>query len=110
MYVTGTITQVLPILKHQTPNGTIVSQSFIFRDDRGNDALFVIPDEKRVRLYNINVGDKVTVHFNIVAKERNGAWYNNLYVWKIGEPRIYTNVMKDIKLTPTKKREWEKRS
>lgn len=106
MYTTGTIAKVLPVLKRQTPKGVVVTQSFILRDDKGfgHDAFFIIPDGLMANIYKIKVGDKVTVHFDIVAKEKNGTWYNNLYVWKIGAPRVYTNVIKDITPTPTKKR------
>ena len=39
--------------------------------------------EDRLREFNINVGDELTVSFDIDAHEYNGRWFNSLRAWRV---------------------------
>lgn len=37
----------------------------------------------RIIEFNLRVGDEVTVHLDIDAREYNGKWYNQVRAWKV---------------------------
>ncbi len=45
--------------------------------------MFSVFGEDRLREMNINVGDELTVFFDIEAREYNGRWYNDIRAWKV---------------------------
>lgn len=45
--------------------------------------LFEVFGEDRLQQFNIQVGEEVTVAFDIDAREYNGKWYNQLKAWKV---------------------------
>lgn len=45
--------------------------------------LFNVFGEDKLREYGIKVGDKVTAHIEIDAREFNGRWYNDIRAWKV---------------------------
>tara|TARA_R110002049_G_scaffold222206_9_gene393814 strand:+ start:679 stop:1035 length:357 start_codon:yes stop_codon:yes gene_type:complete len=46
-------------------------------------------------LDNLQVGQEVTVTFDIRGREYNGRYFNNLQGWKISSPTADTNVAQD---------------
>ena len=45
--------------------------------------MFSVFGEDRLRDFNIQVGDELTVSFDIDAREYNGRWYNDLRAWRV---------------------------
>ena len=45
--------------------------------------MFSIFGEDKIQQAAINVGDNVTVSFDINAREFNGRWYNDIRAWKV---------------------------
>lgn len=45
--------------------------------------MFNVFGEDRLREFNLQVGDEVTVSFDIDAREYNGRWYNDLRAWRV---------------------------
>ena len=45
--------------------------------------MFSVFGEDRLREFNIQVGEVVTVSFDIDAREYNGRWFNSLRAWKV---------------------------
>ena len=45
--------------------------------------MFSVFGEDRLKEFNIQVGDELTVSFDIDAREYNGRWYNDIRAWKI---------------------------
>lgn len=44
---------------------------------------FNIFGEDKIREANIKVGERITVHFDIDAREYQGRWYNSIRAWKV---------------------------
>ena len=45
--------------------------------------MFSVFGEDRLREFNIQVGEVVTVSFDIDAREYNGRWYNDIRAWRV---------------------------
>lgn len=45
--------------------------------------VFSVFGEDRLKEFNIQVGEEVTVSFDIDAREYNGRWFNNVRAWRV---------------------------
>ena len=45
--------------------------------------VFNVFGEDRLREFNIQVGEVVTVSFDVEAREYNGRWYNDIRAWRV---------------------------
>lgn len=45
--------------------------------------VFSVFGEDRLREFNIQVGEELTVSFDIDAHEYNGRWFNNIRAWRV---------------------------
>lgn len=45
--------------------------------------MFNVFGEDRLKEMNIQVGEELTVSFDIDAREYNGRWYNDIRAWKV---------------------------
>ena len=45
--------------------------------------VFSVFGENRLREFNIQVGEELTVSFDIDAHEYNGRWFNNIRAWRV---------------------------
>lgn len=45
--------------------------------------MFSVFGEDRLREFNIQVGEVLTVSFDIDAREYNGRWYNDIRAWRV---------------------------
>lgn len=48
---------------------------------------FNVFGEDKIKAMNIQVGQELTVHFDINAREYQGRWYNDIRAWKV-EPAV----------------------
>jgi len=54
--------------------------------------LFNIFGEDKIKQFNIQPGEEITVQFDIDAREFNGRWYNDIRAWNILRGPIAQNV------------------
>lgn len=61
------------------------SQDFVIEthEQYPKRCVFSVFGEDRLREFNLQVGDEVTVSFDIDAHEYNGRWFNNLRAWRV---------------------------
>ncbi len=61
------------------------SQEFVIEthDQYPKKCMFRVFGEDRLRDWNIQVGEELTVSFDIDAREYNGRWYNDISAWKV---------------------------
>lgn len=45
--------------------------------------MFSVFGEDRLKEFNIQVGEELTVSFDIDAREYNGRWYNDIRAWRV---------------------------
>ncbi len=64
---------------------TWASQSFVIEthEQYPKRCVFDVFGEDRLKEFNINVGDELTVSFDIDAHEYNGRWFNNVRAWRV---------------------------
>ena len=62
-----------------------VAQDFVIEthEQYPKRCVFGVFGEDRLREFNINVGDELTVSFDIDAHEYNGRWCNSLRAWRV---------------------------
>lgn len=87
MEITGIVKIMMPSRSGSTNNGsTWAAQSFLMEYMRGNYASNVLLEvfgADKIEMFKLQVGDRITAHFDISAHEYNGRWYNDLRVWKV---------------------------
>ena len=44
---------------------------------------FDVFGEDKINQFNIQVGEELTVHFDIDAREWQGRWFNSIRAWKV---------------------------
>ena len=65
--------------------GTWKSQEFVIEthDNYPRKCVFTVFGEERLQQFNIQVGEEMTVSFDIDAHEWNGRWFNDIRAWKV---------------------------
>lgn len=48
---------------------------------------FEVFGDDKIQLFNIQVGEEVTVSFDIDAREYQGRWFNSIRAWKVDRPQ-----------------------
>lgn len=85
--IEGRIRQKLAKQNGQSAKGSWVKQDFILEYQDGNYPVEVcftaFGNDKVADLDKYQVGDTVSVAFNLRAREYNGRWYNDIRVWRI---------------------------
>ena len=87
MELTGKIIAVLPAnsgVSARTGNPWM-SQEYVIEvpGQYPKKCVFRIFGEDRIKQFNIQQGEDLTVSFDIDAHEYNGRWFNNLRAWKV---------------------------
>lgn len=87
MEITGKIIAVLPAnsgVSARTGNPWM-SQEFVIEthDQYPRKCCFRIFGEEKLKQFNIQGGEELTVSFDIDAHEYNGRWFNNISAWNI---------------------------
>lgn len=87
MEITGKIIAVLPAnsgVSNRTGNPWM-SQEFVIEthDQYPRKCCFRIFGEEKLKQFNIQSGEELTVSFDIDAHEYNGRWFNNISAWNI---------------------------
>lgn len=95
MEITGKITHILETRSGQssrTGNNWTVQSFVIEAIEPGRQfpsrCMFEVFGEDRLRQFNIQAGEVLTVSLDIDAREYNGRWFNSLRAWKVERPQI----------------------
>ena len=69
----------------QRTGNTCKSQEFVIEthEQYPKRCMFRVFGEDRLRDFNIQVGEELTVSFDIDAREYQGRWYNDLTAWRV---------------------------
>lgn len=90
MEITGKIIFVSPVSTgvSQRTGNTWASREFVVetQEQYPNRACIKLFGQEKIDKHPVNVGDIVTVSFDINASEYNGRWYNQLNAWSITLP------------------------
>lgn len=65
--------------------------------------MFAVFGEDRIKQFNIQLGEDITVQFDIDAREYNGRWYNDIRsynVFKSQQPTLSTEKAMECNETP----------
>ena len=87
MEITGKIIAVLPAnsgVSARTGNPWM-SQEYVLEthDQYPKKVCFRIFGEDRIKQFNIQGGEELTVSFDIDAREYNGRWFNSINAWAV---------------------------
>lgn len=87
MEITGKIIAVLPANSGVSPRtgNPWMSQEYVLEthDQYPRKCCFRIFGEDRIKQFNIQAGEELTVSFDIDAREYNGRWFNSINAWAI---------------------------
>lgn len=91
MEITGKIITVLDARSGQskTTGNMWMSQEYVIEtsEQYPKRVCFNVWGEDKIRQFNIQVGQELTVSFDINAREYQGRWYNDVRAWKV-EPYV----------------------
>jgi hypothetical protein len=92
MEIQGKVSILLPPQMGTGKNGTWKKQDFILETEGqvSRKISFSVWGEK-IDQFNLNVGDTVTVFFDLESREYNGKWYTDAKAWKVTKQDSATN-------------------
>lgn len=94
MDITGKIIAVLPTRSGTSAKGTQwSSQTAVIEthEQYPRKVAFDVLGEK-ITEFNLQVGEEVTVSFDINAREFNGKWFNSVNAWKVVREQVPSQV------------------
>ena len=82
--MTGVVIAVLPERSGTSQRGEWKSQSFVIEthEQYPKRVAFDVLGDK-ITEFNLQVGEEVTVSFDINAREYNGKWWNSVNAWQV---------------------------
>lgn len=85
MELQGKIIAVLPIKSGKTARGEWKSQQYVLETEEKypKHLLFDVFGDSKIREFDIQVGDVVTVNFDPHAELKNGRWFGNNRAWDV---------------------------
>ena len=86
MEISGKIIAVLPLQSGTSNSGKEwQKQEFVIetQGDYPKKMCYQLFGEERIKSNSANVGDEVTVSFDIDCREWNGKWFNDIRAWKV---------------------------
>lgn len=93
MEIKGRINQILPEQGGQSKSGSNWRKQDYILETQGEHpkkVCFSIWGDK-IDQYKAQVGENVTVHFDVESREFNGRWYTDIKAWKIEKGLNETN-------------------
>ncbi|MDR0989322.1 MAG: DUF3127 domain-containing protein, partial [Prevotellaceae bacterium] len=87
MEFTGKVIAVLPLRSGTSARGEWKSQSFVVEDAVSGQyprkLCFDVWGEDKLQQFNIQMGQTLTVSFDIDAHEYQGRWFNSIRAWRV---------------------------
>ena len=87
MELTGKIIAVLPAKSGVSPKtgNSWMTQEYVIEvpGQYPKRCAFSVFGEDRIKLFNIQSGEDITIQFDIEAREFNGRWYNDVRVYNV---------------------------
>ena len=87
MELTGKIIAVLPAKSGVSPKtgNSWMAQEYVIEvpGQYPKRCAFSVFGEDRIKLFNIQSGEDITIQFDIEAREFNGRWYNDVRVYNV---------------------------
>ena len=53
---------------------------------------FDVFGEDKINQFNIQIGEELTVYFDIIAREYQGRWYNSFRAWKVERTTLQASI------------------
>lgn len=107
MEITGKITHILEARSGVSPRtgAAWMSQSFVIEAiEPGRQfptrCVFDVFGEERLRQFNIQAGEMLTVTFDLDAREYQGRWFNSIRAWKVERAQVDPATGMPIPYTP----------
>ena len=88
MEMTGVVIAVLPERSGTSQRGEWKSQSFVIetQDQYPKHLCFEVFGADRIAQFNIKGGEKITVQFDIDARQYQDRWFNSIKAWNVIRP------------------------
>ena len=85
MEIQGKVIVALPERSGVSTRGEWKSQEFVIETHESypKKMVFVVFGAEHLQRFNIQVGQEITVYFNIDAREYNGRWFNSITAWDV---------------------------
>jgi hypothetical protein len=101
MQITAKLIELLPLLTGTSSRGEWKKQNFIMETDAQypKKMCFSIWNEK-IDLYQLQVGNELTLDFDIESRESKGNWYTELKVWKVQGKNTTAAVVSQLTVVP----------
>ncbi len=104
MELTGKIISVLPAksgVSQRTGNQWMVQEYVIETGGTyPKKCIFSVFGEDKIKVFDIKVGDTLTISIDIDAREYNGKYYNSIQAYKVDRPQPTQNNEQSIQQTP----------
>ena len=96
MELTGNIIAVMPAkscVSTKTGNNWMTQEYIIEVPGQfPKRCAFSVFGEDRIKLFNIQNGEDITIQFDIDAREFNGRWYNDIRAYAVKRPQMQQSV------------------
>jgi len=85
MELQGKVIAVLEPRSGVSAKGPWMSQEYVIEthEQYPHKMVFNIFGEDKIKQFNIQSGEEISVSFDINAREWNGRWYNDIRAWKV---------------------------
>lgn len=97
MELTGKIIAVMPAKSGVSPKtgNNWMTQEFVIEvpGQFPKRCAFSVFGEDRIKLFNIQNGEDITIQFDIDAREFNGRWYNDVRAYTVTRPQNQQSVI-----------------
>ena len=83
---TGKIIAVTTVKTGNGPKGQWAAQDYVAENNEGrypSRLLFTVYGEDKIKEFNINMGDELTVSFDPNATERDGRWFSSNRAYRV---------------------------
>ena len=94
MEMTGVVIAVLPERSGTSQRGEWKSQSFVIetQEQYPKHLCFEVFGADRIAQFNIKGGEKITVQFDIDARQYQDRWFNSIKAWNVIRPGQHAHV------------------
>lgn len=100
MELTGKIIAVMPAKSGVSPKtgNNWMTQEYVIEvpGQFPKRCAFSVFGEDRIKLFNIQNGEDITIQFDIDAREYNGRWFNDVRTYAVTRPQMQQAVVPNV--------------